>query len=171
MLNGRRISSPIIGHFDQLRERTEGCSALLSERRRAGAELSAALDDVAGLVALEESLVRVADEIVRSETEVIALGPEWEELASVEAALVEAEVAHAEFYNDDVPAQILSEAAAVRSATTAALGELAATRERRARFSERLTTRTTEGVARSRDRRAHRIRRCGALRTGCRSDG
>lgn len=132
--------TPIIGRFDQLGERTKGLLALISERRKAGAELTAALDDVAGLVALEDSLERVDEEIVRTEAEAVGLAPEWEQLAVTEAALVESEVAHAESYSDVVPSQILSEAAAARSATSSALEELAKTRERHARLSERLET-------------------------------
>jgi len=132
--------APMVGRFDQLLERTRGMLALISERRRAGAELTAALDDVAGLVALEDSLVRLDADLSRTEKEAVELGPEWEKLAVTEAALVEAEVAHAELYSDVVPAQIIEAAAAVRSETTSALEELASTRERHARLSERLET-------------------------------
>ena len=132
--------APMVGRFDQLLERTKGMLALISERRRAGAELTAALDDVAGLVALEDSLVRLDADLSRTEKEAVELGPEWDRLAVTEAALVEAEVAHAEIYSDVVPAQIIEAAAAVRSETTSALEELASTRERHARLSERLET-------------------------------
>lgn len=132
--------APMVGRFDQLLERTKGMLALISERRRAGAELTAALDDVAGLVALEDSLVRLDIDLSRTEQEAVEFGPEWEKLAVTEGALVEAEVAHAELYSDIVPAQIIEAAAAVRSETTSALEELASTRERHARLSERLET-------------------------------
>ena len=136
--------APIVGRFDQLQERTRGMLALISERRRAGAELTAALDDVAGLVALEESLVRLDIDLGRTEHDAVALAPEWDQLAVTEGALVEAEVAHAELYRDIVPAQIIEAAAAVRSETTNALEELARTRERHARLSERLGTLTRQ---------------------------
>jgi len=132
--------APMVGRFDQLAERTRGMLALISERRRAGAELTAALDDVAGLVALEESLVRVDTDLLLTDEEATELGPEWEQLAVTEGSLVEAEVSHAELYSDVVPAQIIEAAAAVRSETASALEELALTRERRARLSERLET-------------------------------
>ena len=130
--------APIVGRFDQLLERTKGMLALISERRRAGAELTAALDDVAGLVVLEDSLLRLDADLSRTEHEAVELGPEWERLAVTEAALVEAEVAHAELYSDVVPAQIIEAAAAVRGETSSALEELARTREHHARLSERL---------------------------------
>ncbi len=141
-LAGSKIEelTPIVGQIDRQFERTKGLLALISERRRAGAELTAALDDVAGLVALEESLTRVDEEIERAESDAVALAPEWEALAVTEASLVESEVAHAEMYNDVVPAQLLSEATAIRNATTVAMQELSATRERGARLGERLET-------------------------------
>lgn len=131
--------TPVVSRLGQLVERAHGVAALITERRRARAELASVLEDTDAVVALEVELSGVKGDLIATEASTERLTPQWEALGAEESALALLESAHVERFGVSEALEMNTVVSFTRAELESARHDLALAREAYARANERAT--------------------------------
>lgn len=146
--------SPHVATAERLVERADGLASVCRERRRASAELLAALASAEEVAALDAELARARAELERCDHEAAALLPEWERLAESESELARREAADLERFGAEPTEAPPRPSAPLRAEQSRRREALARLREAEVRAAERL-----EALDRRRQSAAERLER------------
>ena len=146
--------SPHVATAERLGERADGLASLCRERRRARAELLAALASAEEVAALDAELHRARAELERCDHEAATLVPEWERLAESEWELAAREAADLERFGAEPTKAAPRPSAPLRVEQTRRREALSRLREAEVRATERL-----EALGRRRQSAAARLER------------